>query len=181
MSTESSNGRRVATLVVKTLMFTMVVPGLVIVFIPSRIAGVPPAVPPRPFTAWQSLGAVLVLVGVGLYLTCAWDFVRVGRGTPAPFAPPRDLVVGGLYRHVRNPMYVGGLTALVGEAMLFRLWALVAYACAVWLMFHLFVVYHEERALRRSFTASYGRYCASVHRWMPRWRPYDGSSNGAAS
>ena len=174
MSTELPNGRRVSALVIKTLTFTMVVPGFVIVLIPSRIARVPPAVPPHPFSASQYLGAALVLAGVGLYLNCAWDFVRVGGGTPAQFAPHRDLVVRGLYRHVRNPMYVGGLTALAGEAMLFRLWTLVAYACAVWAMFHVFVVYHEERALRRSFTASYARYCASVHRWMPKWRPFDG-------
>ncbi|HTD53691.1 MAG TPA: isoprenylcysteine carboxylmethyltransferase family protein [Thermoanaerobaculia bacterium] len=116
------------------------------------------------------LGAALLAAGAAVYLWCAWDFATTGGGTPAPIDPPRSLVERGLYRHVRNPMYLGILLLLGGEAMLFRSRALLAYAGLVFLFFFLFVVAYEEPALRRKFGQTYERYCDRVPRWIPQFR-----------
>jgi protein-S-isoprenylcysteine O-methyltransferase Ste14 len=102
-------------------------------------------------------------------LWCAWDFTFAGRGTPAPIDPPKELVVQGLYRYVRNPMYVGILSILLGEALLFASWSLFGYAAVVFILFFLFVVLYEEPILMRKFGESYLQYCKNVPRWIP-WR-----------
>jgi protein-S-isoprenylcysteine O-methyltransferase Ste14 len=107
-------------------------------------------------------------IGVAVYFKCAWDFASTGKGTPAPIDPPKRLVARGLYRLVRNPMYVGVLITLVGEAWLFSSWALLAYAAIVITWQHLFVVFYEEPALKRKFGESYSDYLARTPRWIPR-------------
>jgi protein-S-isoprenylcysteine O-methyltransferase Ste14 len=107
-------------------------------------------------------------VGAGVLFRCIWDFAVAGRGTLAPVDPPRHLVVRGLYRYVRNPMYVGVVTILLGEALLFRSLALLCYAGIFLFVVHLFIVVYEEPALRRQFGESYENYCRRVHRWLPR-------------
>ena len=151
-----------------TLLFTMLVPAMVIAVVPSFIIGIGRLVPPVPLTGLQYLGGGMFVVGVGVYLHCATEFLLAGRGTPAPYAPPRELVIHGLYRYVRNPMYVGGLTALAGEALVYQAVRIVAYELVVFGMWHWFVVTHEEPALRRLFGEAYVRYCATVPRWVPR-------------
>lgn len=116
------------------------------------------------------VGLFAIALGWGTLLRCAWDFARFGRGTPAPIDPPRRLVVQGLYRFVRNPMYVGVVTILLGEAVLFRSLSLLLYGTAWWVVFHLFVLLYEESTLRRMFGAEYDAYCRTVPRWLPRWR-----------
>jgi protein-S-isoprenylcysteine O-methyltransferase Ste14 len=101
------------------------------------------------------------------------EFVVVGRGTPAPVAPPEALVVSGLYRWVRNPMYVGVLCWLAALALFFASGAIALYAAVVFAGFNAFVMGYEEPALRRRFGAAYERYCRSVPRWLPR-PPRDG-------
>jgi HD superfamily phosphohydrolase YqeK len=96
-----------------------------------------------------------------------WDFATAGRGTPAPIDPPKELVVRGLYRTVRNPMYVGVLAVIAGWLVLFRSWALVEYATVVALFFYGFVVLVEEPMLRRRFGPAYDAYRRKVRRWMP--------------
>ena len=118
----------------------------------------------------MAAGAALVVAGAVVAARCTWDFGRVGRGTPAPFDAPTRHVTVGLYRNVRNPMYVGMLQALLGEAVAYLSVWLLGYTLAMWLCLHLFVVLYEERALRRKFGDSYREYCASVSRWLPRVR-----------
>lgn len=113
---------------------------------------------------------VVGVIGAGLALWCIVTFIVRGRGTPAPFDPPRQLVVAGPYRLVRNPMYIGAGLALAGAALFYRSWALLAYCAAFLLVMQLFVVGYEEPALRATFGASYARYCEQVRRWWPRLR-----------
>ena len=119
---------------------------------------------------FRYLGVVPILIGASIYFWCAWDFTFAGKGTPAPIDPPKELVVRGLYRYVRNPMYVGVGSVLVGEALLFQSLALVAYAGAGLLAVSLFVLFYEEPALTRKFGDSYRRYREAVPRWIPNIR-----------
>ena len=116
-----------------------------------------------------------IVVGAGIYLWCVWDFATFGRGTPAPIDAPKRLVVRGLYRYLRNPMYVGVLTVIIGWCVFFGLSVLFAYFVAVAAMFHLFVLFYEEPTLHRRFGSEYDNYCRSVHRWLPR-RPTEARS-----
>jgi protein-S-isoprenylcysteine O-methyltransferase Ste14 len=102
------------------------------------------------------------------------DFALRGGGTPAPVDPPRELVVAGAYRYLRNPMYAGVISMLAGEAALYRAAVLLGYAGALLFAFHWFVVGYEEPTLRKRFGEAHGRYCASVPRWVPRLRPWKG-------
>ena len=152
-------------LFLKNLVFTLVVPGTVAGYLPWLIAG---------DKAVGSAGIVvtaltLFLLGGAIYLWCLWDFATFGRGTPAPVDAPRRLVVRGLYRYTRNPMYVGVLTVILGWAALFQAFSLLLYALAVGAGFHLFVVRYEEPHLRKIFAAEYGNYCSQVGRWLPKF------------
>lgn len=150
--------------IVKTVIFTIVVPGTVGVYIPYRLRG--PGV--YAASALGLLGLAPAAVGVAVYLWCAWDFASFGGGTPLPLDAPKQLVARGLYRFVRNPMYVGVLLAIAGQALWFGSAATLWYTLEVALFFHLFVVFYEEPALRRKFGESYVQYCKAVPRWMPR-------------
>ncbi len=154
----------------KSMVFLVVAPGTVTVLVPwllmrASMDGFDPG-PARP------AGLGLIAAGAAGLLLCFWDFARHGRGTPAPIDAPKRLVVKGLYRHVRNPMYVCVVAIVAGEALRFGRWALVVWAVAVWLTFHLFVIVYEERALRRRFGAEYEGYCRKVGRWVPSIRPW---------
>ncbi|MEO3854855.1 isoprenylcysteine carboxylmethyltransferase family protein [Acrocarpospora sp. B8E8] len=120
------------------------------------------------------VGAVLVLAGVAVLIHAFVRFVAEGAGTPAPVAPPEHLVIGGLYRYVRNPMYVGVLSAIIGQALLLGQFGLFWYAATVFLAFFLFVRIHEEPALRRTFGTAYDEYRTAVPGWLPRLRPWSG-------
>jgi protein-S-isoprenylcysteine O-methyltransferase Ste14 len=125
-------------------------------------ASLPAGASPR----WLALP--LGLAGAAVVARCMADFVRAGRGTPAPVDPPKALVVCGLYRWTRNPMYVGVTSVLLAEAWLLASPALAAYAASVALGFHAFVVLHEEPFLQRRFGEDYTAYCRAVPRWIPR-------------
>ena len=153
--------------VFKTLIFTVLVPGTVTVVVPYRLLSSGVKLLSIEIGVFRILGLVPILLGALIYLWCAWDFTFVGRGTPAPIDPPKELVVRGLYRFVRNPMYVGVSLLLFGEALLFESAVLFLYAAMMFLAFHLFVFYYEESALQRKFGQSYQRYCRSVPRWFP--------------
>lgn len=116
----------------------------------------------------RPLGTVLLVAGLGLAGTCVGFFVTVGRGTPAPFDPPRVFVARGPYRFVRNPMYVGAVTALVGGALAFGSMSILVLAAVFWGLSHLMVVFNEEPALERRFGDSYAEYRRQVNRWLPR-------------
>ena len=118
----------------------------------------------------------LALAGLVVVAECFARFARQGRGTPAPPLPTDRLVVTGLYRHLRNPMYVGVTSIVLGQALLFGSRTLVVYALAVAAAFHLFVTAYEEPVLRARYGAEYAAYCAAVRRWWPRRRPWRGES-----
>ena len=119
---------------------------------------------------WRWIAAVPSVLGFAVALRCVWDFGRTGHGTPAPMAPPKRLVVVGLYRNVRNPMYVGFLTGWTGLWVVFGRpnLAAIGVACLVVLGVHLFVIGYEEPTLRKMFGAEYEEYCQNVGRWVPR-------------
>jgi len=117
------------------------------------------------------LGAALFAAGLAALVECSARFVVRGLGTPAPFAPPRRLVVSGLYARVRNPMYVGVVTAIAGQALWFGSQRLLEYAGLVWLGFIVFVTLYEEPTLQRTFGAEYTAYRRAVPRWVPRLGP----------
>lgn len=117
-------------------------------------------------------GAVLVAASAAVLLHAFARFVREGLGTPAPVAPTRHLVVGGLYRYVRNPMYVAVLVAVGGQVLLFGQPVLILYFVAAAVPMVAFVRWYEEPTLRRTFGANYDTYRANVPGWWPRLRPY---------
>jgi protein-S-isoprenylcysteine O-methyltransferase Ste14 len=100
-------------------------------------------------------------------------FALQGLGTPAPVFPTRHLVVTGLYRHVRNPMYLAVAAAILGQSLWFGNVRVLVYGFAVWLAFHLFVTAYEEPTLRRTYGHEYEEFCANVPRWIPRVRPWN--------
>lgn len=152
----------------KALIFIVIVPGTATVLGPYLLLkATVPGQHLEPGSPWV-LGLIPIVLGAAIYLWCARDFVRVGRGTPSPTDPPRELIVRGLYRFVRNPMYIGVLLVLLGEAMLFHSWALLLYSTGFIAFFHLFVVLYEEPTLRRKFGKSYEQYLGTVSRWIPR-------------
>src|SRR5437762_3589 len=133
--------------------------GLLLVFLPARILSSTGIIQPASIGAWQVAGMLLGASGGALALTCLLTFVFVGRGTPAPFDPPRRLVVQGPYRLVRNPMYLGTGLALSGAALFYQSLPLLGYAGLFLLLTHLFVVWYEEPTLRRSVAREYLAHC----------------------
>jgi protein-S-isoprenylcysteine O-methyltransferase Ste14 len=119
---------------------------------------------------FRLLGFLPILVGGLVVFWSVWDLTFTGKGTPAPFDAPKKFVVTRLYRFVRNPMYLGDLLVLVGEALLFESLVLLIYALLMLCVFHLFVVLHEEPTLKRKFGEGYERYRKVVPRWIPAWR-----------
>lgn len=131
--------------------------------------------PPQVTGALRLVAATLLGVGFALMVWCWGSFTVHGRGTPAPFDPPRQLVIRGPYRYVRNPMYSAGVLVLLGEALLYASLPLLIYAAVFWLGAHVLVLGYEERALAHSFDASYDAYRATVSRWIPHRAPRSGS------
>lgn len=154
-------------LFLKILVFTVLVPGTVAGYVPwSIVRGVSPVVTPRII-----LVGICFIVGVAIYLWCAYDFGVAGRGTPAPIDAPKRLVVRGLYQYVRNPMYVGVMIVLAGWNMLYRTDSLLNYTIGVFVFFNLLVFFYEEPNLQRLFGEEYSDYRSKVGRWLPRIRP----------
>jgi protein-S-isoprenylcysteine O-methyltransferase Ste14 len=120
----------------------------------------------------RPVGGLLILSGVPGLVDSFARFAVQGLGTPAPIAPPQRLVVTGLYRYVRNPMYVSVLAVILGQAILFADWRLLPYGALFWLACHLFVITYEEPTLAATFGAAYEGYRANVPRWLPRLTPW---------
>jgi protein-S-isoprenylcysteine O-methyltransferase Ste14 len=129
----------------------------------------------------QAIGLALVALGTIFLIDSFARFALKGLGTPAPIFPPKHLVVDGLYRYVRNPMYVGVVAATLGQAMIFASAGLLIYGALIWLAFNIFVVIYEEPTLRETFGAEYDEFCKHVHRWLPRLTPWRGGGVEAAS
>jgi protein-S-isoprenylcysteine O-methyltransferase Ste14 len=152
-------------LAARSLLFLILIPGTVAGYVPLRILRASRQLSVPGVSASSILAGCLTLLGVSVLLRCVWDFLFAGRGTLAPFDPPKLLVVRGLYRFTRNPMYNGVLATLAGEAWLFRSMALLQYAALVFIVFHLVVVIYEEPALESRFGESYRAYRGAVPRW----------------
>lgn len=152
----------------RTALFTLLVPGTVFVFVPAALLATGSG-PPLNLGPVRWVGLLPLALGLVAILTCFVAFIRKGRGTPAPYDPPRELVVAGLYRYVRNPQYVGVVLVAVGEAVLAEAVILLGYAVVLAIAYHLFVRYYEEPTLGRLFGAAYTRYCEAVPRWWPQW------------
>lgn len=130
---------------------------------------------PGSFFPLRILGALLTLAGAAFLVQAFARFVSEGRGTPAPVAPTEHLVVGGIYRYVRNPMYLCVLAAIVGQAMLFAQPVLLAYAAIVGAAVISFVLAYEEPTLLKRYGNEYEAYRRAVPAWLPRLRPWKGS------
>lgn len=167
-------------LALRSALWATLLPGTVIGYLPYVILSRRGELQPGGWGVTQIIGLLAMALGVFALLKCIWDFAALGRGTLAPMDPPRALVVRGLYRYVRNPMYVGVLTSLLGEALFFESWALLQYAMAWLLIVHLFTVLYEEPKLRRQFGGSYDEYCRAVSRWWPG-RAYDPASRNSTT
>ncbi len=151
--------------VLKTLVFTVFVPGTVAGYVPWWLRRDAAA----PVTGAEKWAAIAVIViGIAIYLyTAFWGFALIGGGTPAPIAPTKILVVKGLHRYVRNPMYLGVGLVVGGQAWLFHSLPTAIYLGCFWLIVHLFVLFYEEPTLRRQFGEEYDRYRERVPRWIP--------------
>jgi protein-S-isoprenylcysteine O-methyltransferase Ste14 len=152
----------------KTLLFTIFVPGSLLGLVPWLLLQGSGEVMVPTFSAWL-IGLLPICAGIVLYLWCAGAFTYVGHGTPAPIDAPVYLVRAGPYQWVRNPMYIGVLSVWFGEAILFH--SLVLAWCGLLIagIVHLFVVFYEEPSLRRQFGESYETYLQTVPRWLPRY------------
>jgi protein-S-isoprenylcysteine O-methyltransferase Ste14 len=155
---------------VGSLIFLLVAPGTVVGLVPWWLT-----------SGWQSgattlvlqiLGGLVLAVGLAALLWSFGQFVWEGAGTPAPVAPTRHLVVGGLYRYVRNPMYVAVIACIVGQALLLGRPVLIAYAGLTWLLVAAFVRFYEEPTLLRTYGDEYREYRRHVPAWLPRLRPW---------
>jgi protein-S-isoprenylcysteine O-methyltransferase Ste14 len=144
--------------------------GFVLIYLPSRLLAWSGILRPAAFDAPQIAGMIVGSAGALVALWCAGAFAFVGKGTPAPFDPPRRLVIRGPYRFVRNPMYMGAGLALAGAALFFQSAPLLVYLAIFLLATHLFVVLYEEPTLRRTFGPEYEAYCHRVRRWWPAVR-----------
>jgi protein-S-isoprenylcysteine O-methyltransferase Ste14 len=149
----------------RSFLFLLLAPGMIAGYIPLALLRQGPQVETGffaylAFPLWSIGGIVL--------LWSFWNFFNEGHGTPAPIDPPKELVMAGFYRYVRNPMYVGILAAILGHFLWFGYWNLLIYGIVVFTAFHLFVTYYEEPTLKRKFGAAYEAYLRQVPRWIPR-------------
>lgn len=155
----------------RTSFFAITFVAFSLVWVPRWILGTARELTSGPLLA---LGVALIALGVALMLWCWTEFARRGRGTPAPFDPPRRLVVAGPYRYVRNPMYVAAILVILGQAALYASLPLVEYAVVFAGLSFAFVVVYEEQTLAQRFGADYAAYRRAVRRWIPRLSPYAG-------
>ncbi len=161
-------------LAIKNILFTIFVPGTVVGWLPYwwywRRAEFDPG-------AWRWVGFLLIAVGVAIYASTVWNFAKIGRGTPAPIDPPSNLVVRGLHRYVRNPMYVGVLFVLLGELVLFPSQAFAMYILVCFGIVNAFILLYEEPTLAEKFGEEYTEYRRRVPMWIPRLRPPDSDNS----
>jgi protein-S-isoprenylcysteine O-methyltransferase Ste14 len=154
--------------VARAITYASIFIGLVLVFVPARLISWSGIVRPEAAGVSQVVGMVVGGGGGVLALWCVFTFSFIGKGTPAPFDPPRRLVVEGPYRFVRNPMYIGAGLVLTGATLFYESLPLLGYAGLFVLITHFFVVLYEEPTLRRTFGTEYEAYNRRVGRWWPR-------------
>jgi protein-S-isoprenylcysteine O-methyltransferase Ste14 len=173
-----TNNARRSPAILGSLLFLVLAPGTVAGLVPWWITGWQVRAPLLAFWPFRPAGVVLTATGLGVLLDAVRRFAVEGLGTPAPVAPPKYLVVSGLYRHTRNPMYLAVLAVVLGQALYFGDTALLIYTGALFGCFHTFVVLYEEPKLRATFSAGYSLYIANVPRWIPRLHGWEHEPTG---
>jgi protein-S-isoprenylcysteine O-methyltransferase Ste14 len=157
--------------VLGSAVFLVIAPGCVAGLVPWWISHWQVEAPFFGLAVFRFAGALLVALGLIGLLNSFARFALQGLGTPAPVFPTRHLVVSGLYRYVRNPMYIAVVMTILGQALIFGNSSLLEYGGIVWLLFHLFVLIYEEPTLRATFGGEYDSFCAEVPRWIPWLTP----------
>jgi protein-S-isoprenylcysteine O-methyltransferase Ste14 len=163
--------------IVGSAIFLVIAPGTIAGYIPWRICRWQVQAPLAGIFAFRILGVLLMVAGLPVLLDSFARFAIQGLGTPAPIFPTRRLVVSGLYRYVRNPMYVAVVSLILGQGLFFGDLRVLEYGIAIWAAFHLFVLVYEEPTLRNTYGSEYDVFCANVHRWIPRLRHWRQSPN----
>lgn len=161
----------------KTTMATIFVPGTACILVPCFILRTSNASLSPTIGFWQIVGFLIIAWGIFMIVWVSTAFVRKGHGTPVPIDPPTRLIAQGLYRYVRNPMYVGAVLTVLGEAIYFRSGWLLLYAVVLWATLHTALIVFEEPQLRQRFDVEYEQYLKAVPRWIPRFPPRNNSSN----
>ena len=152
--------------------FLVIAPGIVAGYVPWRICRWRAEAPLLGISGFRYVGVLLIAAGLAILLDSFGRFALQGLGTPAPVFPTRYLVVTGLFRYVRNPMYVSVVSLILGQGMFFGSIRLLEYGVAIWAAFHLFVLTYEEPTLRKAYGPEYEQFCTNVPRWIPRFRPW---------
>ena len=160
--------------VIGSAIFLVIAPGFVAGLVPYWISHWRLEAPFFGIFLFRFTGGGLIALGLAGLLDSFARFAIQGIGTPAPVFPTRHLVVTGLYRYVRNPMYVAVVGTILGQGLLFGNIQLLEYGAVVWLLFHLFVLTYEEPTLRGSFGSEYEDFSNAVPRWIPRVTPWAG-------
>jgi len=160
--------------IVGSAVFLVIAPGFVAGLVPWWISHWRLDAPFLGMPLFRLVGCILIALGAIGLLDSFGRFALQGLGTPAPVFPTRHLVVTGLYRYVRNPMYVAVVSTILGQSLVLGNAALLEYGAVVWLLFHLFVLIYEEPTLKATFGSEYKSFCAAVPRWIPRVTPWRG-------
>jgi protein-S-isoprenylcysteine O-methyltransferase Ste14 len=155
---------------VRAVTYSALFVGFLLIYLPAGVLSWSGVVRPSVIAIPQVAAMVFAAAGAALSLWCIYTFASIGKGTPAPFDPPRRLVIRGPYRFVRNPMYCGAGLALASAALFYQSGSLLGYAGLFFLATHLFVLSYEEPTLRRTFGSDYQAYCRHVSRWLPSLR-----------
>jgi protein-S-isoprenylcysteine O-methyltransferase Ste14 len=153
--------------VVRAVTYAALFIGLLLVYVPAQLLSGSGLIRPAVIGLAQVAGMIIAAIGGGIALWCIFTFAFHGKGTPAPFDPPRRLVIRGPYRFVRNPMYIGATLALAGAALFYGSRSIALYSGLFLIAMHLFVIAYEEPTLRRTFGSEYENYCRRVRRWWP--------------
>jgi protein-S-isoprenylcysteine O-methyltransferase Ste14 len=152
-------------ILVRAITYATIFISLVLIYLPSQLLERSGILRPAVISLQQVIGMFIGSFGAVLAVWCVFTFALLGKGTPAPFDPPRKLVIQGPYRFTRNPMYLGAGFALTGVSILYESWPLLIYTGIFLLAAHLFVIWYEEPTLRRTFGEGYDIYTLKVKRW----------------
>lgn len=161
-----------------TLLYLLLLLPFFLVWIPNRILSSPEHIYHFDIGAFRLFGLIFIALGVVIYVLCSGSFVFIGKGTPIPFTPTKELIVTGLYRFVRNPLYISGVLVLTGEAILFQSMGIFIYCMVMFGIFNVHV-FMEEMLLADKFGAAYEQYRNSVPRWIPRLKPHKEDDSGS--
>jgi len=160
--------------IVGSAIFLVVAPGIVAGYVPWRICRWHVEAPLLGISSLRLVGVLLIAAGLTVLLDSFARFALQGLGTPAPIFPTRHLVVSGLFRYVRNPMYIAVVSLILGQGLFFGSFLVLEYGIAVFVGFYLFVLIYEEPTLLKSYGREYEQFCANVPRWIPHLRPWRG-------